>query len=258
MQVAINTPKWSEMFGNVNCTVDTYSLGLILYVLSNRGRLPFTPKYPENVTINHLNDATKKRIDGLSFERPVFASDDLWKIIQKACAFKASDRYFTPEQMLSDLKNALDNKPFEELKYDEIYSVSSPTGQEDILIPEVEPTQFEVQPEQVIEVVSLKEEIKIPEITTGFSFYKKKPQGKKKQVKYASLPEIKKKSKKKNTTDMKKMILVSALTFLIFILFCISVIMQGGDDEQTLTTVSAYLYNCFYTLPLSGGALYGF
>lgn len=242
--------------GNVNCTVDTYSLGLILYMLTNRGRLPFTPAYPENVTVNHLNDATAKRIEGAVFERPILASDDLWKIIQKACAFKANERYFTPEQMLSDLKNALDNKPFEPLRYDDIYSVSTPAGCEDVLIPDIEEAAADIVPEQEIEVVSLKEEIKIPEISTGFGFYKKKPQGKKKQVKYANLPEIKKKAKK-SAFDYNKIIVLAIITLVMFLLFVVSAVMQNFDEEQTLTTLSACINSTFVSLPLSGGVLYG-
>lgn len=243
--------------GNVNCTVDTYSLGLILYMLTNRGRLPFTPAYPENVTVNHLNDATEKRVAGQTFERPVFASDDLWKIIQKACAYKPNERYFTPEQMLCDLKNALANKPFEELRYDDVYSVSVPNSSEDVLIPDIEESDNLTEPEQEIEVVSLKEEIKIPDIGAGLGFYKKKPQTKKKQVKYAKLPEIKKKTKKP-AYDLKKMIILAVLTALMFLLFIVSVVLQNSDTEQTLTTVTACIYNNIVVYSACGGAIYGF
>ena len=60
--------------------------------------------------------------------------------IKKACAFKPNVRYFTPEQMLSDLKNALNNQPFEQAKFDDVYSQSSSEEgtSESVVIPDVE------------------------------------------------------------------------------------------------------------------------
>ena len=60
--------------------------------------------------------------------------------------------------MLSDLTNALNNKPFEEAKYNDIYSVSTTAYDipEDVLIPDVE--DFEKEPEQETKVISLKQE----------------------------------------------------------------------------------------------------
>ncbi len=150
--------------GNINCTCDTYSLGLILYMLTNRNRLPFTEPYPESITVNSLNESTEKRLKGEAMSRPVYASEALWRIISKACAFKPNERYFTPEQMLSDLKNALNNQPFDEVRFDDVYSESN-TGSEEnesVVIPEVEKNS--VAEEKETDVLSIKEEIHIPEI----------------------------------------------------------------------------------------------
>ena len=124
--------------GNINCTCDTYSLGLILYMLTNRSRLPFTEPYPQDVTVNSLNESMERRMKGEALPKPVLASDQLWAIIKKACSFKPNERYFTPEQMLSDLKNALNNQPFEAAKFDDVYSESSNDSADDVLIPDVE------------------------------------------------------------------------------------------------------------------------
>lgn len=150
--------------GNINCTCDTYSLGLILYMLTNRGRLPFTEPYPQNETINSLNESVIRRQKGEELPKPALASESLWRIIRKACAFKPNDRYFTPEQMLSDLKNALNNQPFEEAKFEDVYSTSQPEDAEDesVVIPEVEKDIAKVEEE--IDVISIKEEIQIPEL----------------------------------------------------------------------------------------------
>lgn len=153
--------------GNINCTCDTYSLGLILYMLTNRGRLPFTEPYPEDVTVNSLNESTQRRMKGEALPKPVLASEQIWSIIKKACAFKPNDRYFTPEQMLSDLKNAMNNQPFEEAKFDDVYSVSDSNDEnESVIIPEVEKTA--VNAEKEIDILSIKEEIQIPQMPPEF------------------------------------------------------------------------------------------
>ncbi len=158
--------------GNINCTCDTYSLGLILYMLTNRGRLPFTEPYPQDVTVNSLNDSMERRMKGESLPKPVLASDQIWAIIRKACAFKPNERYFTPEQMLSDLKNALNNQPFEAAKFDDVYSESNADSADDVLIPDIEKSS--VQEEKEIDVISIKEEIQIPKITEYENSYSRK------------------------------------------------------------------------------------
>lgn len=237
--------------GNVNCTVDTYSLGLVLYMLTNRNRLPFMEPYPQNVTINSYNVATQMRVSGNEIPRPALAGDELWKIIRKACAFNINERYFTPNQMLSDLKNALANKPFEEAVYDEVYSVAEideDETTEEIIIPEVE-TVEEIK-EEVTPVLSLKEEITIPEISP---IYKSDiPQKKKKAVRYAQLPEIKKK-KTGDTDAIKKMIIIAAIALVLIMLLIVSVIMKISDSGAESTTLM--INNIFIFAENYGGAL---
>lgn len=231
--------------GNVNCTVDTYSLGLILYMLTNRNRLPFMEPYPQNVTINSYNTATQMRVSRNEISRPALVGDELWRIIRKACAFNINERYFTPNQMLSDLKNALANKPFEEAVYDEVYSVAEITDeqvQEEIIIPEVELTEETIR-EEVTPVLSLKEEITIPEISP---IYKSDiPQKKKRSVRYAQLPEIKKKKVTGDTSAIKKMIIIAAVALVLLVLLIASVVMKisdSGAESTTLMINSIILY----------------
>lgn len=238
--------------GNVNSTVDTYSLGLVLFMLTNRNRLPFSEEYPNKVTINALNEGVQKRSAGEKLPEPLLAGDELKKIIAKACAYKPNDRYFTPEQMLSDLQNALDNKPFSQAKYDDVYSSAEgyDMPEEEVLIPEIE--EIEKEPEKEIEVISLKEEIKIPDITPT---YKRKPQPvRKKTVKYEKLPEIKrKKLPAKELTQ--KIIKMAIITVLIFILMLASIILNAGKSEDKNETIVAAISTYNYTF--SGGALNG-
>lgn len=227
--------------GNVNSTIDTYSLGLVLFMLTNRNRLPFSEEYPNKVTVSSLNEGVQKRSAGVPIPEPMLASDELKKIIAKACAFKPNDRYFTPEQMLSDLKNALDNKPFTKAEYDDVYSDAAgyDMPEEEVLIPDVEELDFE--PEKEIEVVSLKEEIKIPDIIPA---YKRKPQSAKKRVvRYEKLPEIKHK-KKPSKGLVQRIIKTAIITLLMLILTIASIVLNvGGDDgknETILAAVSVY------------------
>ncbi len=237
--------------GNVNCTVDTYSLGLILYMLTNRNRLPFMEPYPQNVTINSYNTATQMRVSGNEISRPALASDELWKIIRKACAFNINERYFTPNQMLSDLKNALANKPFEEAVYDEVYSVAEITDEEameEIIIPEVELT--EEMKEEVTPVLSLKEEITIPEISPIYE--SNVPKTKKKPVKYVQLPEIKKK-KMGDVTAIKKMIIIALVALVLLLLLIASIVMKISDADAESTTLM--INNIFLLAENYGGVL---
>ncbi len=239
--------------GNVNCTVDTYSLGLILYMLTNRNRLPFMEPHPHPVTINSYNTATQMRVNGNELSRPVFASEELWSIIRKACAYNINERYFTPNQMLSDLKNALANKPFEAAVYDEVYSVAeteSSEAEENIIIPEIEHI---TQPtEQVTPVLSLREEITIPEISP---IYKSEtvPQKKKRAVKHPQLPEIKKKKKTVDNAAIRKMIILAALAIVFFVLLIVSVAMKISDSDAESTTLM--INNIFTFLQAYGGVL---
>ncbi len=236
--------------GNVNCTVDTYSLGLILYMLTNRNRLPFMEPFPENVTINSYNTATQMRVNGNEISRPALASDDLWKIIKKACSFNINERYFTPNQMLSDLKNALENKPFEEAVYDEVYSVAEPDDEntgEDIIIPEVE--EYAQKKEDVTPVLSLREEITIPEISPIYN--SDIPQKKRRTVKHPQLPEIKKR-KSGDVTAIKKMLLLALAAVVFFILLVIAVVMKFSQEDAESTTL---MLNCFYFLTENYGGI---
>ncbi len=238
--------------GRMNNTADTYALGLVLYMLSNRGRLPFAEQYPEKVTINSLNEGVQKRAAGVRFPEPQLASDELKKIIAKACAFKPNERYFTPEQMLSDLTNALNNKPFEEAKYNDVYSVTA-TGYdmpEDVLIPDIE--EVEKAPEQETKVISLKQEIKIPEIVPT---YKKETPIRKKLNNYEKLPEIKRK-KKRNKEMESRILTMLIITVLLFVLMVTSIVLNASGDEETFQSIAAVVNNYYYSL-MEGGLLNG-
>ena len=235
--------------GNINCTADTYSLGLILYMLSNRNRLPFTEPYPEKLTVNSLNEAVKKRLSAQQLERPVFASDELWSIIKKACNYNPNKRYFSPEQMLSDLKNALENKPFEEPKFDDVYSksVTEPDDDESVVIPDIEPATGYV--EYTTPVLSIKEEIQIPDVDP---VYRSRKTGKsvRKTTRSEKIPEI------KSTTVVRKsysgkLIATAVIALIMILVFILSLVLHNNAkaDDNIVMQVNCFVYDTV----LSGG-----
>ncbi len=230
--------------GNINCTADTYSLGLILYMLTNRGRLPFTEPYPEKITINSLNNSVEKRLNAETMEKPALADDNLWRIIRKACDYNPNKRYFSPDHMLSDLKNALHNKPFEEPVYDEVYSKSvNSIDDESVIIPDVDDTNNKI--EDVTPSLSIKEEIQIPEIVPA---YKKKTSVKKRIMRYEKLPEIKKPVSRNKNDSMKRLLIMAIIALLTVVLFIISAVLHAENNVEETVVAAISDFSYFYML----------
>ena len=93
-----------EAYGS---TIDLYSLGLVLYWLLNQRRLPFLPLPPRVPTAEQNNEAQAKRLAGEALPAPQNGSDQLKRIVLKACAYNAADRYATAGQMRRDLEKVL-------------------------------------------------------------------------------------------------------------------------------------------------------
>ena len=86
-----------QMTGRYDKRVDIYSLGLVLYELSNDNRLPFAAS--TYVTGKEVS----KRLSGVPFPRPSNASPALCKVILKACAFNPDERYQSAAEFLRDI-----------------------------------------------------------------------------------------------------------------------------------------------------------
>lgn len=80
-------------------TIDIYSLGLILYRLLNKGRGPFQPLPPENVTPSISEAANLKRLHSDVLPKPADASSVMAAIILKACAYNPEKRYKSSVEM---------------------------------------------------------------------------------------------------------------------------------------------------------------
>ena len=80
-------------------TVDTYSLGIVLYRFLNDGRTPFMPPADQPIRFQDKDKATAKRMLGQPLPPPSGAQPALSDIILKACAFAPEDRYSSARDM---------------------------------------------------------------------------------------------------------------------------------------------------------------
>ena len=85
-------------------SVDTYSLGLVLYRMLNKNRGPLLPQPPEAITYDNREQALARRVSGEPLPRPFYGEGRLGEIVLKACAFDPKDRYSSPQQLRQELE----------------------------------------------------------------------------------------------------------------------------------------------------------
>ncbi len=95
-----------EVYNNrpYNQTADIYSLGLVLHWLLNERRAPFMPLPPEPAGATQENEARERRFAGEPVPAPMHGSEELKRIVLRACAYDPKDRYQSAEEMLRDLE----------------------------------------------------------------------------------------------------------------------------------------------------------
>lgn len=98
---------WGRDYGS---TVDLYSLGMVMYRYLNDGRMPFMPQAPAAIHADDRENAFIKRMNGHDMPAPRCGSDDLKRIVLKACAYDREDRYKDAEEMLKDLEVLADSE----------------------------------------------------------------------------------------------------------------------------------------------------
>lgn len=102
----VGTPQYAapeQFFGQHDHRADIYSLGLVLYELSNQNRLPFA-------TSSYImpNDV-QRRFSGEPLPPPSNASEGLADVILKACAFNPEERFQTAPEFLTALRQLSTN-----------------------------------------------------------------------------------------------------------------------------------------------------
>ena len=83
---------------------DIYSLGLVLYWLLNKKRMPFMPLPPQKLTAGMDEQARSRRLSGEPLPPPADGSEELKRIVLKACAYDPKNRYHTAEEMMTELE----------------------------------------------------------------------------------------------------------------------------------------------------------
>ena len=92
---------WGRDYG---ASVDLYSLGMVMYRYLNDGRMPLMPQSPAPIHAGDREDAFIKRVNGNPIPAPRCGSDELKRIVVKACAYDRADRYHSADEMLRDLE----------------------------------------------------------------------------------------------------------------------------------------------------------
>lgn len=95
-----------EAYGS---SVDTYSLGLVMYKLLNKNRLPFIDSDKQNLKYNERQEAFERRIRGEKLPLIPGIGNSLNYILQKACAFNPNDRYYSASEFKNDILEELNN-----------------------------------------------------------------------------------------------------------------------------------------------------
>ena len=88
-----------EKYGH---TADIYSLGITLYWLLNNRRMPFIDANGK-ITAELKDEAMDKRYRGEKLPAPKNGSDELKRIVLKACAYRPENRYASAREMYDAL-----------------------------------------------------------------------------------------------------------------------------------------------------------
>lgn len=88
-------------------SVDLYSLGIVMYKLLNKGRLPFLPLPPEAITVDDTERSVARRMSGEKLPLPADSEENLGSIILKACSYDKKDRYKSPAEFRQKLERIL-------------------------------------------------------------------------------------------------------------------------------------------------------
>ena len=98
---------------NYTSNIDIYALGIVLYKLLNKNRLPFMNE--EKLTAGSVERAFQKRNTGEELPKPVESPDTLYEIIKKMCAYNPNERFQTALEVKKALSEYRQNYK-EELK----------------------------------------------------------------------------------------------------------------------------------------------
>ena len=90
---------------------DIYSLGITLYWLLNNRRMPFIDAN-QQITLVVKNEAMDRRYRGEKLPAPKNGSDELKRIVLKACAYQPENRYASAQEMYDALEEIGNGKSY--------------------------------------------------------------------------------------------------------------------------------------------------
>ncbi|MCL1791001.1 MAG: protein kinase [Peptococcaceae bacterium] len=86
-------------------SVDTYSLGIVMYSLLNQNRTPFLPNYPQAILPGDRVQAVQSRMNGEPMPNIEGVDSRLNSVVLKACAFDRLERFSGPAEMRKVLES---------------------------------------------------------------------------------------------------------------------------------------------------------
>lgn len=98
--------------GSKSAAADVYSLGLLLYALCKRGRMPFQPQN-KTLTDADRSAALRRRMKGETVSVTGKISAELKAVIAKALSYDPEKRYITAAELLAALSETEEAKPAE-------------------------------------------------------------------------------------------------------------------------------------------------
>ncbi len=111
MTQCVGTPYYMApeiyMSTKYDSRADIYSLGIVLYRLLNKNRLPFLDSEKQLLSPSERQTAFMKRISGEKLTPPRQASPEMADIILKACAFDPKDRFASASEMKKALQKLI-------------------------------------------------------------------------------------------------------------------------------------------------------
>lgn len=100
-------------------SVDTYSLGLVLYWLLNDRRLPFVPE-KDRISVKDMQEAYRLRMRGEEIPEPKSGSRRLKEVVLKSLSFDREKRYRSGKEMLEAITDCKVPKE-KEIEQTEVY-----------------------------------------------------------------------------------------------------------------------------------------
>ena len=116
-----------------NARTDLYSLGLVLYRLVNNNKDAFINPMKQLVYSRDREDALQRRLRGEPLPKPSHCSEELFAVLQKACAYQPQKRYRSAREMKKALLAVLDKHSSRECRLPDqgIGDQNEPAGSDD-------------------------------------------------------------------------------------------------------------------------------